>query len=82
MAKTHALTREEIVGLVGHLNSTIITAIAATGATSKEVAEAQRLAAKSDQPIPPPQVGGRVAIVHKVYDLLRTGMPDIAERDR
>jgi hypothetical protein len=79
--KAKALSAGDIVAIVGHVDSAVVAAIRDTGATASEVAEAKRLASKTDQPIPPP-AAGRTPIIHKVYDLLRAGLPDPEETAR
>ena len=81
-ANPKALSANDIIAIVGHVDSSIVTAIRGTGATASEIAEAQRLASKSDQPIPPPTGAGRTPVIHKVYDLLRAGVPDPSEEAR
>ena len=69
-----SLTVSQVTALVGCLDTNVIADILATGATEAEIAEAKRLATKSDQPVPPPAASARTPLVHRVYDILRADM--------
>ncbi|MSO64194.1 MAG: hypothetical protein EXQ85_00045 [Alphaproteobacteria bacterium] len=78
--RSRSLSAKDVAALVGPLDESVILAVLDTGATAAEIAEARRLAEKTDQPIPPPTGVGRAPFVHKVYDILRVDLGERHER--
>ncbi len=69
------ITRMEIRQILGPIDEDRIVAVLDVGATATEVLEA-KLLAEADQPPPGHHPEGRTAIVHRIYDILRAGMPE------